>query len=115
MLKKMACLITAACLFALLLPGCAPAQRPADNMNDRTNYPNDMYAPDNGTPNGTVPDGNDSGLERTGNRWNDWMGRDRVQPMDKDNDGFMDNVGPDNDGVLGDTINRRPPGNNRTR
>ncbi len=106
MVKKVASLVTIAALVLMFLPGCAPQQRPADDAGttDRTNYPNDMYAPNNG------------GFERTGNRWNDWMGRDRVRPMDVDNNGFMDNdIGPDNDGVLGDTINRRPPGNTRAR
>lgn len=63
------------------------------------------------------------------------MGRDRVNPMDVDNDGIMDNnigrnkqgdlqrfggayrdeppVNDDNDGVLGDSVERRPPGTTR--
>jgi len=70
------------CFSALLLTACTPAQRPADEMNDRTKYPNDLIAPDNGDANGVLPYGDDDGLKRTGNRWHDWMGQDRVQPMD---------------------------------
>ena len=119
-MKKVASLVTIAALVWMFLPGCAPQQRPADDMGttDRTNYPNDMYAPDNGGFERTGNRWNRTGnrWNRTGNRWNDWMGRDRVRPMDVDNNGFMDNnIGPDNDGILGDTMNRRPPGNTRTR
>lgn len=120
LVKKVAGLVTIVILLWMLLPGCAPAQRPADDdqLPDRTYSPNDMYNP-----------------KRTGNRWNDWMGRERVNPMDVDNDGIMDNnigrnrqgdfqrysgvyrdeppVNDDNDGVLGDSVDRRPPGTTR--
>ncbi len=86
LLKKVVAFTAAVCMFALAVPGCAPAERPADDANDRTNLPNDMYAPNNQP----VPDSNDTGLERTGNRWNDWMGQDRyndapLQPTSKNN------------------------------